>query len=516
MKITTTHKIFKALLERNIYVTSQQLAQMFSISVRSVKSYMDKVESLCIQHDLILCKVKGKGYLIDAPFEHKLSISANFYIEKKEYSSIDSKRCYTLYLLLIENRELFIYDLEIIFHLSRTSIKPIIDACREWLKIYNITLFHDRKKGLYISSGEKRLRLAISHLIFEIQDFAGNEEFSDLLKLINNHMDNDDILLVTQFVDYFIFDKELFVSEYEKRQLVTYFIVSLIRVRNGNFVSMPEYKINIINKNIASSYLTDLHNDFKQKFNLDLISNEQIYFLVMFLSSSTFDININNKELLLFLDFPDSCFIQVKNCLLSYFNLSESSILSFLDYYRALLTKETLYGVYDNNPTHDDYYPLSMHKFSIIKEVVLEIEQLSNQYCDIHYHSRFIHNLCYALHYFLEKEKKLLKTLLIHDCNNYEYINLVKIITTKLPCISITKIIQTSELNDEEYYNYDLILTTQPFSLCSEKSLIISKLPKENELICLYNQIIHLYEINNLNNLVKNPIKYQNLIFKNI
>ncbi len=123
-------KIFKILCESNEYITSQTLADKLMISSRSVKTYMEEVKRICeVKQCKLLC-IRGKGYYINELAEKKLSIGSMIIYEEKEEPSKDEKLYFLLYLLMVKQSELYISDLEVYFHISRSSIKPIIEAAK--------------------------------------------------------------------------------------------------------------------------------------------------------------------------------------------------------------------------------------------------------------------------------------------------------------------------------------------------------------------------------------------------
>lgn len=508
MEQLLTLKIFKILCENRGYVTSEKIADQLNISSRTVKSYMNQVEQFCNEKQCTFQSVRGKGYCINESIEKKLSIASTIIYEEIKEPSKDEKLYFLLYLLLVKQESLYISDLEIYFHLSRSSIKPIIDAAKEWLNVYHIECTSSRKEGYKIHYGEKRLRLAITHLIVESMNIADSQSPLNLTQIIEYYTERISFDNVKQFINQIVKQYDLFISKYDRNFLRIFILVAIVRIYEHHFVTMTENKLKLINTAEMKPYLNYMDYLSRDIFQLLLPQDEQIYLFVLVLSAAATNHEHEKKIIVPILNMPEPCLKEVESCLKKYFNLDEASINDLKNDYNSLITREAIYNVRDNNPTKDDYYALSHLNFHVIKDAANEILDISMRYYNITYTNRFIHNLTYIINYYIEKNKMDLRTLVVHDCNSFEYKTLFSILLKKIPCISIIKIIPYQAEGIEDINDYDLILTTVMLSSVQENQLKISKLPREKELAFINDRVLELYEKENFKRIIKDYMKY--------
>lgn len=508
MEPLLTLKIFKILCESNGYVTSEKIADQLKISSRTVKSYMNQVEQFCKEKQCVFQSVRGKGYCINESIEKKLSIASTIIYEEIKEPSKDEKLYFLLYLLLVKQEELYISDLEVYFHLSRSSIKPIIDAAKEWLNVYHIEMTSSRKEGYKIHYGEKRLRLAITHLIVESMNLPESSTPLDLTLILNYFTDRMPFDHVKQFITEIVKQYDLFISKYDRNFLRMFILVAIVRISENHFVRMTENKLKLINTAEMKPYLNYMNYLSRDIFQLLLPQDEQIYLFVLVLSVAATNHEHEEKIIVPILNMPKPCMDEVDSCLKKYFNLNEATINDLKNDYNSLITREAIYNVRDNNPTKDDYYALSHLNFHVIKDAANEILDISMRYYNITYTNRFIHNLTYIINYYIEKNKTELRTLVVHDCNSFEYKTLFSILLKKIPCISIIKIIPYQAESIDDINDYDLILTTVMLQNVQGYQLTISKLPREKELAFINDRVLELYEKENFKRIIKDYMKY--------
>lgn len=508
MEPLLTLKIFKILCESSQMITSVKIADKLGISNRTVKTYMNEVEQLCKEKQCVLKSVRGKGYYIDESTEKKLSIASTIIYEDKEEPTKDEKLYFLLYLLLVKQENLYISDLEVYFHISRSSIKPILDAAKAWLNVYHIDLLSSRKEGLKIHYGEKRLRLAITHCIVESMNAADERSPLDLTQILGYFTERLPFEDVKKFITQIVNQYDLFISKYDRNFLRIFFLVAIVRISENHFVTMTENKLKLINTAEMKPYLNYMNTLARDLFQIMLPQDEQIYLFVLLLSVATTNHEHVDKITVPLLIMPEECLSEVDACMKHHFNLSEASLNEFKNDYNSLIAREAIYNVRDNNPTKDDYYALSHLNFYVIKEVANEILTISMNYYKITYTNRFIHNLTYIIDYYIEKNKSALRCVVVHDCNSFEYKTLFAILLKKIPCISIVKIVPYQIDRFEDYSEYDLILTTVPLQNIKSNLLTISKLPREKELAFINGRILDIFEKENYKRIVKNYQKY--------
>ncbi len=507
MTSNVTQLILKVLASSDDYITSYDISKKINVSRSTIMDHMNEVNDYILKHGYVLDATKGRGYkIVDKDINFKRIISDDSLAGAKQYSK--ERFYYVLYLLISDNDSCRIVELTQILNISRPSVYKLIEEIDQWLLKYDVKLVKTRNKGIVIDSGEKRKRLVLVHWYLEcncfVQSLTYNEHFNDYFKLqrfLSEVITTKDEEKVVEMINDIRYSAKLDISKYDYQVLSTIIQISLLRIKNNQFVKMTEERINQIKYLDKNNILEYIRQSILVNFNINLIDNETIFIYTLIINSST----LMGSDTYQLFDINEEMIEQIKSYIRSQLLVDESVLSIFVDNFRVVITKELLIQIKENYHMDDVYYQQVLTEFKLVSGIANKIIDIISKYYLLANIRSLSANLVYMIWNIIESSLLKLKTLLYHDCNSIElahirnkinkyfvYLDLLDTSSIKLP------------LDD-----YDLVLTTiQIEQNEQEKEFIkITKMLGCQEVNSLSGKINNIYQKTNYNRIVKNKDK---------
>ena len=237
---------------RGTYVSSNELAAMFDISVRTVKNELKIVRDFCDSYSsFVLDTLAGKGtrlcVLDDAAFEKDMEI-----LRKKtlQLSCNTKNRVHSVMKMLMDaTGYVSKYTLTETFYISESTLYHALNEIKKLLKQYDLALVHKTNLGYKIEGREidKRMCIAKNEINDESTDhFALSEDVSDIYNVV---------------ADVF-FKYHYQINEQTIQNITAHIALTLRRVRKGHFIEqqmeqdMPDSTEYQISSEILTRFLT--------------------------------------------------------------------------------------------------------------------------------------------------------------------------------------------------------------------------------------------------------------------
>lgn len=231
------HKIIDILLKnKNSYVTSDKLAFMLNVSVRTIKSDISKIKQNLDVQNFTLESKRGEGYRIVLPKLAKAAIipsDINSTPEKFDEQSYRVK--YMLYKLLLgSNYNRFNYmD---VFYISESQFYLDLNLLKDIISKYNLNLTHCSNNGYTINGEEYCIRTCMcSESLLELLDSS-----SFIRK--NLHFDLDRL---DSKIEKLLKKSNICLSEDAKIRLKAMIIVIHHRIKSNNLINLEWNNFNI-------------------------------------------------------------------------------------------------------------------------------------------------------------------------------------------------------------------------------------------------------------------------------
>ncbi|MCG4661701.1 PRD domain-containing protein [[Clostridium] innocuum] len=237
---------------RGTYVSSNELAAMFDISVRTVKNELKLVRDFCDSYSsFVLDTLAGKGtrlcVLDDTAFEKDMEI-----LRKKtlQLSCNTKNRVHSVMKMLMDaTGYVSKYTLTETFYISESTLYHALNEIKKLLTQYDLTLIHKTNLGYKIEGREidKRMCIAKNEINDESADhFALSEDVSDIYNVV---------------ADVF-FKYHYQINEQTIQNITAHIALTLRRVRKGHFIEqhmeqdMPDSTEYQISTEILTRFLT--------------------------------------------------------------------------------------------------------------------------------------------------------------------------------------------------------------------------------------------------------------------
>lgn len=262
--------IIVKLLNNNDYTTAKELANVLSLSVRTIKSDIKNINSLINSNDFYIYSKSGFGY--------KLIISHNFDFNKLNDLKLNSKipnnyyerLLYVVKRILICDNYLKLDEIASDLFISRKNLSKVMKEIRIRLAQFDLKIKSKPYYGLYLEGSEQNKRNAMVEYFFN-ENYNLDIDFE--IKYFHNYeMYRQIIIDVCR--EYYIE-----ISDFSCCNLASYLIVNIYRCNLGFCIN--DYDLNEINRSVndvefiaANKILTLIGIDMKLEF-----SYSEIYYL---------------------------------------------------------------------------------------------------------------------------------------------------------------------------------------------------------------------------------------------
>lgn len=463
-------KLVTILLEQPNGVTIDYLSEKLDVSNRTTYRVISSLESTLAQFQIKLMR-ESKGYCLVGKeiFLEKLKEQLNSPIDELSVQQRQSKLIITL---LMEKEEQKMESLAMDLAVSVGTIQSDLISIEELFKEYDIEVLRKKAKGISVRASESSRRLIISGLITsEVNEYDFFRLFDKNNDLIPERWEraNNPFLYELNEADLEYAYRELkqldnfeieHVTDRQFQRLVTLLSVSITRMASGYVLDKIHYSIHkpIQNTQDSQRKAKTILQSFQSVYQIHSIPEEEYEFLALQIQGlnvplknefyEDFDVNLGYKVREL---------IRLVSKDLGWdFYLDETLFQDLLQHVSAALNRAQAPMPESNNPLLykiiEEYEDISYSVQENLKTIFPNISFLSNElvYIVIHFASAYERN----------PRTESLSVLVI--CSSG--VGTAKILESRLrkniPEITEIKISQISQLNNVDYEEYDLILST--------------------------------------------------------
>ncbi|AIF50952.1 transcription antiterminator [Pelosinus sp. UFO1] len=175
--------IIRILLNRNQAITVDEIAGMLTVSNKTIRNDLSKVEDHIKNTGLLLVKKTGSGILLQGSEEQKVSLSSKIENSRGADQPFSPKaRKYSiLKRLLMADNQIRMQDLADELYVSKVTIhKDLVDV-EEWLNGFELNLLSKTNYGIEVIGEEENWRKAVVSLI------AYHREQDELKEMLYEH-----------------------------------------------------------------------------------------------------------------------------------------------------------------------------------------------------------------------------------------------------------------------------------------------------------------------------------------
>ncbi|WP_229346449.1 BglG family transcription antiterminator [Halanaerobium polyolivorans] len=479
-----TTNLLIVLLESKQAFTTAELAEKLSVSARTIRSDLKKLQAwLKEKEDVVLSIKPGVGVSLKISEEKRKMLKQKFSksLDYRDPYSPEKRRQLILKWLLQSDKNYTIQKLADKLYLSRTTVYKDLDKVEAWLNKYNLKLERKRRYGLKIKGEEKNWRKAVADLLTllkgseELKHILGEDEISNLeesridlntyqdLKLLFANIDFkkiEDILLEAEREANFLFTDETLIG------LIVHLAISLERLEQGKDIEMNKEQFNKLKKKEEFEIAAFIAKKLEDKFSVP-IPEAEIAYISLHILGAKYQQSIKEAKLEDIVEESNSKIVNMAKEIIDTaakvlevdLSRDREVLMGLILHFRAVLNRLE-YGLSLRNPILEeikDNYPdvfAAAWSSSIVYEKHLGI-QVSEE--EIGY---------IALHLgaALERLTKNRKVLVVCGSGGGTAQLLAERLKRRLSGLQIEGVIAAHKLDDFSFADIDLIISTIPLN----------------------------------------------------
>ncbi len=358
-------KLIRILSDYTEFVTASSLAANMDVSTRSIKSYIQEINSF--YPDAI--ESSREGYRIDKQAARRILEESGTHIPQSSQERI----VYIINSLIKSDTSVNTYDLCDEMYVSYSTIKNDLQAVKSRLRKYDLQL-NNNHDNLTVSGLEKNKRRLLSSILYDKSNvnFVNLETIQNIFPEIEIELIKDSLLEIFDRFHYFV-------NDYSLINLVLHITIAIDRIRNRNVntedihdmppISSHEYELA---RNIARK----IEEDFQIEYN-----QAEVYELALLLISRATAIDYQSITVSNLGDFiTPECLALVKELISDvnsfyYIDLTEPEFLIRFALHIRNLLQRSKNNYFSRNPLTEEIktscpliYDVSVCLSSIIKE----------------------------------------------------------------------------------------------------------------------------------------------------
>ncbi|PST30591.1 BglG family transcription antiterminator [Enterocloster lavalensis] len=358
-------KLIRILSDYTEFVTASSLAANMDVSTRSIKSYIQEINSF--YPDAI--ESSREGYRIDKQAARRILEESGTHIPQSSQERI----VYIINSLIKSDTSVNTYDLCDEMYVSYSTIKNDLQAVKSRLRKYDLQL-NNNHDNLTVSGLEKNKRRLLSSILHDESNvnFVNLETIQNIFPEIEIELIKDSLLEIFDRFHYFV-------NDYSLINLVLHITIAIDRIRNRNVntedihdmppISSHEYELA---RNIARK----IEEDFQIEYN-----QAEVYELALLLISRATAIDYQSITVSNLGDFiTPECLALVKELISDvnsfyYIDLTEPEFLIRFALHIRNLLQRSKNNYFSRNPLTEEIktscpliYDVSVCLSSIIKE----------------------------------------------------------------------------------------------------------------------------------------------------
>lgn len=472
-------KLLEILLNSRDYKTVDQLAEMLSVSNRTTRNDLDKLEKMVELEGLYLVRKPGIGIRLEGSEENIQIISRKMNMDlKSNYKrpfSPEQRRAFIIKELFFSKKQVSANSLSDKLFVSNNTIYNDLDKIEEWLKDHSLSLLRERN-SIKIVGKEEDYRKALSYYVSELNDFNFYEGMEDLYEDYKGRIDSNTLFQLKQIadLDYSFLEESL--EDLERKldfkfsegafiNLVIHITITVRRIEEGKDIFMPENIFKTIVDTNEFKSAKNMTDKLEEKFHLKIPKSEIGYITLHILGSKMYREGFPNFQLpfeeLEDLGLPLVMAEEIAQIASNALNMDltkDERLLSGLALHLRPTINRVKYGLTLKNPILDDIkknYP-EIYGVSWMTSVVFE------KYLAVSIPESEIGYIAMHIGAAVERNREKIKTMVI--CHTG--IGTSQLLSARLKKsfleLDLVGIRSSTVLEDEDLSDIDLIISTVP------------------------------------------------------
>lgn len=264
-------KILESLIKNNDdYCTSNQLAQQFNVSVRTIKSDLKEIKNFSeTNENFELESLPSKGTKLIIHDKNALLSSLNKLTRKMDYTNKDNidRTSELIKKIVFANTYISKYSLMESLYISESTLYQTVNEAKQELKKFNLNISYKTNHGYFIEGDEVDIRRYI---------MVNNRCFNNSIVI------NEEVARIYNIIANAFVDNKYQINEKNLQNITMHVALTIHRVKDGNYVckkntsSLKETVEYRISENILNHLLTMYNIDYENLQNETLLLTQTI------------------------------------------------------------------------------------------------------------------------------------------------------------------------------------------------------------------------------------------------
>lgn len=295
---TRKKQLLKLLIGEQQPITGEQLAKSIQVTSRTVRNDIKEIEQLFEDESAgaVIHSIRGRGYQLDITDDDTFKCFIQMTVEGDEPIPVEpeDRVHYLVRKFLLSSEYLKIEDLANELYVSRSTMQNDIKDAKVILNKYQLDLAKRPNYGLRVSGKEKRIRYAISELLFKRTVTSGDGRYQQDWLLPVKQMEKIQNIVLKQLKAV-----QLNLSDIALNNLVVHIAIACRRIESEQYVKLVNQdEVDIQKKkeyDVAKAIIREIEQIFKITFPAIEISYVAMHLLGTKLFLDTDGINIKNN-----------------------------------------------------------------------------------------------------------------------------------------------------------------------------------------------------------------------------
>ena len=292
MKRTMGSKILTELYQREGYTTSEELALIFKVCSKTIRSELSDLKRTAHENGIEINSARGKGYKLEVLDETKFKNYLNGVEQKtenKKFIDLDIESQVLYHLLFGNHRTINAICNQL--YLSPSSLLYYVKKIQEKMSAYNLKIINIKNRGFLVEGREIEKRLCMASYMDELIDYVKDR------RIFSNFQTENFLSEIDKLVSNILIQENYAISYFNYSELIKCIAVSIDEISNGKYIENLQDPLNnkILDSElkIANKIAFALENKFFVKFN----SDEKLFLAMQLLGKKSYiDKTDNNPD----------------------------------------------------------------------------------------------------------------------------------------------------------------------------------------------------------------------------
>lgn len=224
--MSSKEELLKYLISSKEYISSNELAEYFNVSKKTVYRRIQKLNSLLKSYSLKIESKKGLGYILNLNQEEYAKL--NYILNNGKFSELNEefKDEELVIKKLFSSTHYNIISLSDELYFSESKLRSVIKRAENYLKNFNLLISVDRKNNFLQITGK------IQDIFKCKLNFIQNKTIGYTLDFIES-INNEEIQQINNIVEKILLENSTQILDYEKNYIENFIIIVIDNVRHN-------------------------------------------------------------------------------------------------------------------------------------------------------------------------------------------------------------------------------------------------------------------------------------------